>query len=241
MKASFHFGFHFGVMRRRALCTLCLIPTLALAASAGRRSSGFGADVHRGTGVSIANAASGQPNPSFEVSRYFLNFDGDHSLNVATVVERVFSGYASYTVQLHLASGAEQSVVVAAPPGGLKIEMHDMTGDHVANDVVLRPAFIRWLPTVLVNDGHDHFAVALSGTDPGSLSCSEDFGSRNRDLQHFAILMVTGFKAVSLTNTAVLFDPQLAHDSLSSFTQTCANRLAHALSPGRAPPYITTI
>ena len=32
-----------------------------------------------------------------------------------------------------------------------------MTGDKVPNDVVLRPALLRWLPTVLVNDGHEHF------------------------------------------------------------------------------------
>jgi hypothetical protein len=119
--------------------------------------------------------------------------------------------------------------------------MYDMTGDHVANDLVLRPALTRWLPTVLVNDGHDHFAVALSATDPGSFSCSKDVGSQSRDLQHFALLTSTGFKAGSLPNTTVSFDPQLTHDLISSFTPTFANRLRHAVSPGRAPPIITTI
>jgi hypothetical protein len=99
-----------------------------------------------------------------------LDFDGDHSLDAATVIEQPSVGYAKYTVQLHLASGAEQSFVVMAPPGGLQVEMRDMTGDNIPNDVVLRPALLRWLPTVLVNDGHQHFEVAWSGPDPGSFS-----------------------------------------------------------------------
>jgi hypothetical protein len=114
----------------------------------------------------------------FEIRNYFLDFDGDHSLDAATVIEQPSAGYTKDTVQLHLASGVEQSVVVSAPPGGLQVEMHDMTGDKIANDVVLRPALLRWLPTVLVNDGHEHFEVAVLGPDPTSFSSKEDLGSR---------------------------------------------------------------
>jgi len=176
-----------------------------------------------------------------EVKNYFLDFDGDHSLDVATVIEQPSFGYTKYTVQLHLASGAEQSVVLSAPPGGLQIEMHDMTGDKIPNDVILRPALVRWLPTVLVNDGHEHFDVAVSGTDPSSFSSSEDLGSRRRDAPMFAYLMSSGFKAVHLSNTRRLFDPQLRECLFSSFTQTVSNRLGHASSPGRAPPLVTAI
>jgi hypothetical protein len=176
-----------------------------------------------------------------EVKNYLMDFDGDHSLDVATVIEQPSVGYTKYTVQLHLASGAEQSVVVAAPPGGLQIEMHDMTGDKIPNDLVLRPAMVRWLPTVLVNDGHEHFDVAVSGSDPSSFSSSEDLGSRRRDSQTFAYLMSSGFKAIHLPNTRRPFDPQLRERLHSSFIQPVSNRLGHASSPGRAPPLTKVI
>ena len=167
-----------------------------------------------------------------------MDFDGDHSLDVATVIEQPSTGFTKYIVQLHLASGAEQSVVVSAPPGGLQVEMLDMTGDKIQNDVVLRPALLRWLPTVLVNDGHEHFEVAVSGTDPSSFSSSEDLGSRRRDSQTFALLMSSGFKTVHLPNRRRMFDPQLQECLFSSFTQTVSDRLGHASSSGRAPPLV---
>jgi len=180
-------------------------------------------------------------NDHSEVTNYFLDFAGDHSLDVATVVEQSSAGHTKYTVHLHLASGAEQSVVVAAPPGGLRVEMHDMTGDKVQNDVVLRPALVRWLPTVLVNDGHEHFEIAVSGTGPSSFSSSEDLGSRRRDSQTFALLMSSGFKAVHLSNRRRVCDPQLHECLFSPFTQMVTNRLGHASSPGRAPPLAMSI
>jgi hypothetical protein len=215
----------------------------------------FGGLLHRGPGprrgshrrdVRPSLPANGGPaifasNDHSEVTNYFLDFAGDRSLDVATVVEQSSAGYTKYTVHLHLASGAEQSVVVAAPPGGLQVEMHDMTGDKVQNDVVLRPALVRWLPTVLVNDGHEHFEVAISATGPSSFSSSEDLGSRRRESQTFALLMSSGFKAVHLLNSRRPFDPQLRECLFSSFTQTVTNRLGLSSTPGRAPPYVTTI
>ncbi|HEV7968135.1 MAG TPA: hypothetical protein VGP19_11225 [Candidatus Acidoferrales bacterium] len=187
-----------------------------------------------------ASAISGS-NIHSEVRNYFLNFAGDHSLDVATVIEQPSAGYTKYTVQLHLASGVEQSVVVSAPPGGLQVEMHDMTGDKVQNDVVLRPALVRSLPTVLVNDGHEHFEVAVAGTNPSSFSSSGDLGSRRRDRQTFALLMSSGFKAVHLRDNRRPFDPLLQECLFSSFAQTVTHRLGHASSSGRAPPLVTAI
>jgi hypothetical protein len=181
------------------------------------------------------------PNKQPEVKNYFLDFDGDHSLDAATVIEQPSAGYTKYTVELHLASGAEQSVVVTAPPGGLQVEMRDMTGDKVPNDVVLRPALLRRLPTVLVNDGHEHFDVAVSGTDPSSLSTNENLGSRRRDSQTFALLTASGFKAVHLPNSRRVFDPQLQECLFSTFNRTVTDRLGHASSSGRAPPFITAV
>jgi hypothetical protein len=176
-----------------------------------------------------------------EVRNYFLDLDGDHSLDVATVIEQASSGYAKYTVQLHLASGAEQSVEVTAPPGGLQVEMADMTGDKIPNDVVLRPALARWLPTVLVNDGHEHFEVVVSGTDPKALSSNEDLGSRRQESQSFVLLISSGFKAVYLTDRRRILDPQLQQCRFSSLAQAFSDRLDRTSSSGRAPPLSTTI
>jgi hypothetical protein len=170
-----------------------------------------------------------------EVTRYTMDFEGDHSLDVATVVEQVYSGYASYTVQLQLASGAEQSIAVTAPPGGLRLEMHDMTGDKVPNDLVLRPAFVHWLSTVLVNDGHDHFAVAISNRPSDSLSAEQDLESKRAESRGTAALMSSGFKAGGPKNGTEIFS-QLRKLLLASTMQTVFPRWEHTTSSGRAPP-----
>ena len=228
-----------------AAWTAGLVLMLALTfAGLDRSPAPSDASHHANAGTNLSDigggAISGSSDRS-EIKNYFMDFDGDHSLDVATVIEQPSAGYTKYTVELHLASGAEQSVVVSAPPGGLQVEMHDMTGDRVQNDVVLRPALLRWLPTVLVNDGHEHFKVAVSSPDPSSYSSNEDLGSRSRDSQTFALLMSSGFKAVHLPNSRRLFDLQLQECLFSSFTQTVTNRLGHTSSPGRAPPLVTAI
>jgi hypothetical protein len=233
-KLSWNAAWAAGLVLMLALC----VALLDHAASSSRGSHHTNAKASPSAlGAPIAFAS----NNHSEVRNYFMDFAGDHSLDVATVIEQPSAGYTKYTVQLHLASGAEQSVVVSAPPGGLQVEMRDMTGDKVQNDVVLRPALVRWLPTVLVNDGHEHFEVAVASTDPSSFSSSEDLGSRRRDSQTFALLMSSGFKAVHLPNSRRLFDPQLQECLFSSITQTVTDRLGHASSPGRAPPLVTAI
>lgn len=176
------------------------------------------------------------PDSYFQVRRYFLDFAGDHSLNAATVTEQTDAGFANYTVELRLASGAEQSVVVAAPPGGLQIEMQDMTGDHVPNDVILRPALPRWPPTVLVNDGHDHFAVVESSILASFFSSRENLDSRRRNRQTFAYLRTSGFKAIHLPSSKRMLAPALQQSLLSSFDRSLARRMEDASRSGRAPP-----
>jgi hypothetical protein len=175
-----------------------------------------------------------------KVTRYVMDFDGDHSLDLATVVEQAVGEYSRYTVQLHLASGAEQSIAVTAPPGGLRLEMRDMTGDKVPNDLILRPALVHWLPTVVVNDGHDHFAVVISNHAPDSLSCGQDLESRGSDARGIVALMPSGFKASSLTRDRELF-PQLRELLLFPTTQVVFPRWEHITSSGRAPPTLAIL
>jgi hypothetical protein len=171
-----------------------------------------------------------------KVTQYVMDLDGDHSLDVATVVEQSTNGYSHYTVQLRLASGAEQSIAFVAPPGGLQIEMHDMTGDKIRNDLVLRPAWIRRLPTVVLNDGHDHFSVAISAPDPGSLSSGQQLASEGRGDQGTFALLSSGFKSADLKHLEALFIPQVQQEFFGTAALSLLQWLSYSLDFGRAPP-----
>ncbi len=231
---------NFGFASRWKRCAAGLILMLSLCSMSQARALAMtrdsqGADASKSTKTARVRATSESKYP-IEIQNYFMDYAGDHSLDAATVIEQQTLGYAKYIVHLRLASGAEQSVIVSAPPGGLQIEMQDMTGDKIANDVVLRPTLIRWLPTVLINDGHEHFKVAISGTDPASFSSPDNLGSRKHDSQIFALMMSSGFKTVHLLNRRRPFGPQQHECPLNSFTQMLVTCSIHATSVGRAPP-----
>jgi hypothetical protein len=233
----------FGLALGKILCPAGLALTLAFSAGARPHSD----EMRRSQAhVSVNNTAlkplsipvvpeSATWSNHREVISYVMGFEGDHSLDVATVVEQVLGGYASYTVHLHLASGTEQSIVVKAPPGGLQIEMHDMTGDRIPNDLVLRPALLCWLPTILLNDGHDHFAVAISSDPPSSLSSGQELASRGNDGRGTAALISSCFKVGGLPHEGELF-PQFREHLLSSTTNAVAAISEYPSSSGRAPP-----
>jgi hypothetical protein len=176
---------HFGLKRGKVFWAAGLVISIALSGGARQQSANISrtqAQVRLKTIVSepASSPAAAQlqvPRDRREVTRFAMDFDGDHSLDLATVIEQAIGVYSSYTVQLRLASGAVQSIAVTGPPGGLRLEMKDMTGDKVRNDLVLRPALIHWLPTVLVNDGHNHFAIVISNNLSDSLSSGQDVES----------------------------------------------------------------
>jgi hypothetical protein len=238
MKRMTNFGFESGWKR----CLAGLILMLALCSTSQGRTPATSRDFQGADASRIAATVGPRATPEsknrVEIRNYFMDYAGDHSLDVATVIEQPTLGYAKYIVHLHLASGAEQSVVVSAPPGGLQVEMQDMTGDKIPNDIVLRPALARRLPTILINDGHEHFRVAISGTDPGAFSSPENLDSRKDDSQTFAWMLSSGFKAVHLSNTRRPFDPHHQESFLPPCTQAIAFQLVHATSAGRAPPSI---
>src|ERR1700693_5058288 len=115
----------YGFMRSRdAAWTAGLFLMLALIfAGLDRTPAPSGASYHADARANLSavggSAISGSTDRS-EIKNYFLDFDGDHSLDVATVIEQPSAGYTKYTVELHLASGAEQSGVVSPPPRGLQ-------------------------------------------------------------------------------------------------------------------------
>jgi len=199
----------------------------------GRLQAGFINNMAKPFSVSATPESSTLGNHS-EVTRYAMGFEGDRSLDVATIVEQAFAGYARYTVRLRFASGAEQSIAVIAPPGGLRPEMRDMTGDEVPNDVVLTPALFRWPPAVLVSDGHDHFAVAISIAFPSLFG--EGKASKARSVQDAAALASSGFKVGARANRGGLSLPQPQKTILPPLAQTVGDRSGHTSHSGRAPP-----
>jgi len=227
------------IVHASAIALIAGVSALTLGAllSGGRNVAPASAKSSPSLRIPAASSVSHEP---FERS-YLLDFAGDHSLSGATVTERTSNGRVNYTVHLRLASGAEQSVTVAGPPGGLQIEMHDMTGDHVPNDVVLRPALFSWLPTVLVNDGHDHFAVLVSGADSGNFTSPADLGSRRGNALTFAFLRSSGFKAIYFPASKRMIAPQLQQSPLDRSRQSFAWGIEHVSRLDRAPPFVVSI
>lgn len=168
------------------------------------------------------------------VTRYATGFDGDHSLDAAIVAEQVFSRYSLYTVRLQFASGAEQSISVVAPPGGLQLEMRDMSGDSVPNDLVLTSKLLRLPLVVLLNEGHDHLTVAGS---PGSFSPDEEGRtSGTREVHHISVLASHGFRLAGLVSSDGFFPPQLQAHAFSPVTVRFTCRSTYFSRSGRAPP-----
>ena len=170
------------------------------------------------------------------ITHRLAGFYDDRSLDVAIAVEQACATYLRYSVRLQLPSGKEQSIAVTAPPGGLQPEIRDMTGDDIRNDLVLTPALFPWLSTVLVNDGHDHFAVANSGAPPGSLSPGGNVSWSAGNAQMAVALTSSGFRTGGIANREGVFIPQLKKTFFISISQTAASRFDHAPSLGRGPP-----
>jgi hypothetical protein len=245
MKCSFHAGF--AMCKTPGVVALVLALALFIGPRAkaqdianGQRQDSASEEMSNSVALSGSPSSSPAPESSRGVTRYDTEFDGDRSLDVTTVVEQVFAGFARYTVRLQLASGAEQSLAVIAPPGGLQPEMLDMTGDKIPNDVVLAPTLFPWPPTVLLNEGHDHFEVAISAASPGSLGSGKNRASKDRDVQIVAALPSSGLRSGHLATRGVLFFPQPQQRLLASVAQTVAPRLGCASRLGRSPPAFPT-
>jgi len=174
------------------------------------------------------------------VKRHVGGFYDDRSLDVSIAVEQVCTRYIRYTVRLQLPSGVDQSFGVTAPPGGLQPEVRDMTGDGIRNDLVLTPALLPGAPTVLVNDGHDHFVEANSGNFPGALNCGDNVAWSAGNVQDASALVSSGLRPSGLTRSGVLFLPQLKQTFFIPAAQTVATCLDHTPSSGRAPPVLLT-
>jgi hypothetical protein len=211
------------------------VPTARRDVAAARLASAFteGLQTDRRPGELSQIAGKSQAANHQRLTRFATEIDGDHSLDAATIAEKTFDRFVLYTVRLEFASGREQSIAVTAPPGGLQPEMHDMSGDNIANDVVLTSKLLRSPLVVLLNDGHDHLTVAVS---PGSFASREDQAAGGHSAHRASMLVPQGFRLIGPGNAR-----KLIHcGSRERVALSCAPRLTeradYASDFGRAPP-----
>jgi hypothetical protein len=177
------------------------------------------------------------PGSSWRVTRYATGFYGDHTLEATTVAEQAFTRYTLYKIRLQFASGAEQSIAITGPPGGLQPEIHDMSGDSVPNDVVLTSKLLHWPLVVLLNDGHDHLTVAISCD---SLASDENQAFGSHQVHRLSALLSSGFKTGGLANGGGLLLPRLQENLLRPIAHVVTKYLGYTSTSGRAPPPLVT-
>jgi hypothetical protein len=161
--------------------------------------------------------------------------DADSALGAEAVVSENLAPSTGYTIDVRLADGSEQFIAITAPPGGLELQVRDMTGDSIQNDLVVRPALTHWPLIVLLNDGHNHFTVAISATLPSSVDSGSRL-SRSRQISDGAALVSFASKAGSSASGRQFLVPRLQQGFLSSFTQSSTNQTDRISVSGRAPP-----
>jgi hypothetical protein len=163
----------------------------------------------------------------------------ESAFGAAGGIERDLGPSTRYTVHVRLPNGNEQLIPITAPPGGLELEIRDMTGDNTANDLVLRPALIHWPLIVLLNDNHDHFTVAISSALPEFLE-SGDRLSGARQIADTVALVSSRAGTGPLTSDGQFSVPESREVTFSPVTQRLSTGTGHASFSGRAPPAIAT-
>ena len=218
---------------------LVLAAAVTVAASTPARDGGSGYAPGNTCNHELASASASSVSDQSastihrKITRFATRMDGDHSLDTTTVAEQVFGRYTLYKVHLHFASGAEQSIAVSAPPGGLQPEMRDMSGDNVPNDLVLNSSLLHEPLLVLINDGHDHVTVPSL---PSSLGSEEGRAtSPNQDIRLLARLS----RAFSLFGLACERGLNSGHPRVCySFSVAASIKTLDSYShqAGRSPP-----
>lgn len=177
-------------------------------------------------------AASRSLRPSLGIR---LNAAGDRSVASRGVLS--VSPSTHYSVHVRVGDDSDAVVPVSAPPGGLQQEILDMTGDNVRNDVVLRPALVHWPLIVLLNDGHDHFTVAISADLPGRVD-SDTRASGESCVPASLALVSSNFAPDLGASNGRLFVPIPHSKVLASRAQRVVCGIDNSPILGRAPPAI---
>lgn len=118
--------------------------------------------------------------------------------------------------------------MVKAPPGGLQLEMQDMSGDNVSNDLVLTSRLMKSQLVVLLNDRHDNLTVAIS---PG-----EGQAAGSNPAYHAVGLRPPRINAGNISNRCTPGPPHFKRGLLPAGDRIPREIEDEAFSLGRAPP-----
>lgn len=165
--------------------------------------------------------------------------NGHRVFSTAALIEQDLERSTSYTVRVQVANGDEQLIPVTAPPGGLQLEVRDMTGDNVRNDLVLRPALFHWPLIVLLNDGHDHFKAVITADLPSNVD-SRRQASGSQEIPVVAAFRASSSKTGLEANGRQILALTLQRGFLPPLAQRVPSQDGYRSVLGRAPPAFGT-
>jgi len=217
-----------------AFCAIALIFLVSRAKFAAQASTGKPLD---SPGSDIATTSAGIEASSRRSQNIRL---GSDFVGAAVNIREQGASSTNYTIDLLVPGRDEQALNITAPPGGLQLEVRDMTGDNVRNDLLLRPALTHWPLMVLLNDGSNHFTVAISS----SLTIfwnSENRASRRPQLPENLLLPARSSNADGLSACHRFHALNLYRDALPPLNEQLSNREERSILSGRAPPRLSSI
>jgi hypothetical protein len=166
------------------------------------------------------------------------DFTGDSHPDLATVgFDRLDSKNAYYVIEITLSEGGRQSLVFAAPPGGLLLTPKDVTGDGNV-DLVVRSAVSRLPIAVFLNDGCGHFSIRGSGHSTDAirgLFSSTELTIQHHDYQTPGAALISRAALRRSRASCFAFWQELAWH-MGTTQAACEQRVA--LHSGRAPPVL---
>ena len=161
--------------------------------------------------------------------------DADSALGAEAVVSVNLAPSTDTPSTYALPTAQSNSSLSLRRPADFNWQVRDMTGDNVQNDLVVRPALTHWPLIVLLNDGHNHFTVAISATLPSSVDSGSRL-SRSQQVPDGAVLVSFASKAGASASNRQFLVPKLQQGFLSSFRQCSANQTDRISVSGRDPP-----
>jgi hypothetical protein len=169
--------------------------------------------------------------PQFAIA----DFDGDVRPDLATIQTEPGAGPTSYWIQLQLSRAGRQSIQLAGPTEGLRIEARDVNGDHSV-DLVLATEWFRQPVAILLNDGHGVFSQLAPTTFPEAFSESgADWAAASTPAIDLCGIPPQPPSAACLEATSYL-SSQSPGGSIVLFSRQAILKLFAFSSPGRAPP-----
>jgi hypothetical protein len=163
------------------------------------------------------------------------DFDGDNQPDFATVhIGQNGRGEGRYSIGFQLSTGSRQSIVVAAPVGGLQITSRDVNGDNTL-DVIVTTEWSHKPVAVLLNDGHGNFTLSGNTQLAEYAYNIQELSAQPQIKDATALLPSRNISRAQAQNLRFPAPTELGRTPVSHFT----SRLPRFLSSrglGRAPP-----